>query len=145
MVKESHQLLPLDPHQAQIPTFSDSVNLGKWFDFSGPQFLHLLMGFPGWQAGVSRGQVSPGPGDVGLSLSQTPFSSFCWLRVAQVGTQVLREILDIRNRSMLGVLRCLGLSWTTLLRDAEPAPVHREWLILQSSQESENLMFPGGF
>lgn len=73
------------------------------------------------------------------------FSSFWWLRVAQVATQVLREILDIRNRSMLGVLRCLGPSWTTLLRDAEPAPVHREWLILQSSQESENLMLPGGF
>lgn len=58
MVKESHQLLPLVPHQARIPTFSDSVNRGKWFNFSGSQFLHLLMGFPGWRAGVSNGQVS---------------------------------------------------------------------------------------
>lgn len=55
MVKKSHQLFPLVPHQAQIPTFSDSVNLGKWSDFSGSQFLHLLMGFSGWRAGVSSG------------------------------------------------------------------------------------------
>lgn len=80
----------------------------------------------------------PDPGGVGLSLSQTPFSSFCWLRVTQVGTEVLRKIFDTRN--MLEVLRCLGLSWTILVRDTEPAPVHREWIILQSSQESENLM-----
>lgn len=54
-----------------------------------------------WVAGRSQQwsgvSVVPGPGGVGLSLSQTPFSSFCWLRVTQVGTEGLRKILDTRN------------------------------------------------